>query len=292
MKTSSIILSFCLFSMLSCATIKNSSGYLITNKSYEGSDGKINTVYKQTYCNNQKAVAWYKVNGFDYLNWVYFHIKNEKYIVEINNRQYNIDIDKIMPLDIGQSEALKIAQNAGFNTYAEFRSNFEEQQKMAQKERKRQEDLARVERRRQEEENRLALIRQREEIDNKFGVVAIGSLLHVKNGEVQPGEIIRLGDTFSYNFNNWKRLSSGAFVFGDFDEFEIRGLDMRQVNVKEVQSGNLRDTSFSSGRLTSNPTGRRGYIVKYLGIEDVITQAGLRKVIWVLECIGGNIYAE
>ena len=300
MKISRIILIFCLISVLSCATRKNNSGYVITNKSFETPDGKKNAVYKQTYCNDQKAVAWYKVNGFNYLGFVYLNLKNKKYVLQINNKNYVIDIDKIMPHDIGQSEALKIAQNAGFSSYSEFRDNFEKQQKLAQEERKRQENLAREEKRRQEnlvreekrrqeEERRLELIRLREEIDKKFGVVAIGSLLHAKNGELKIGDIIRLGDTFSYYMNSWSRSSTGSYLFGDFNEFEICGLDMRQVKVKEIlpdiSSLYYQGGSFSIG-------GRRGYIVKYLGTKDVITQAGLRKVIWVFECIGGNIYAE
>jgi hypothetical protein len=263
--------------MLSCATIKNSSGYVITNKLFEGSDGKINTVYKQTYCNDQKAVSWYKIDGFNYLGWVFFHIKNEKYVTQINNRVYDIKIDNIMPFEVGQAEALKIAQNAGFNSYSEYQKYFEEQKIIAQEEKKRQ-----------EEERRLEIIRLRGEIDNKFGVVAIGSLLHIKNGEVKIGEIIRLGDTFSHNMN-WQRTRSGSYIFGDFQEFEIRGLDMRQVKVNEIRpdrSGHF----MQGGNITAG--GWRGYIVKYIGTEDVITQAGLRKVIWVVECIDGNIYAE
>lgn len=280
MKKLSIILIFCLISIISCATVKNSSGYLITNKPLIGLDGKKVKGFKQTYCNDEKAVAWYTVDGFKNLYSVIVSVRGdyEYYGVIINDKFVNIKIDDIMPYEVGNAEALKIAQKAGFNSYLEYEKNFREQQALALEEKKRQ-----------EEERRLEIIRLRREIDNKFGVFAVGSLLHIKNGEVKVGQIIRLGDTFSYNVNDWKRLSSGAFVFGDYDEFEIRGLDMRQVSVNEIKpdrSGYFVD----GGRISAG--GKRGYIVKYLGTEDVITQAGLRKVIWVCECIGGNIYAE
>lgn len=271
MKATNIILFLCLFSILSCATI-NSSGYKITNKSYN------NKYYKETYCNGQRAVSWYQIDGFNYLGYVYLHLETDKYVVQINNDVYRVNIDKIMPNDVAQKEALRIAQKAGFNSYSEFQK-YTERQKLAEIEKKK----------REEEQKRREVKRLRDEIDDKFGVVAIGSLLHVKNGQIKVGEVIRLGDTFSSDMNSWLRSNKGGYLFGDFNEFEIRGLDMRRVNVKEID----RDMSgmFSQGgRIDFG--GRRGYIVKYLGTEEVITQAGLRKVIWVLECVGGNIYAE
>jgi hypothetical protein len=280
MNKSIIILTFCLISILSCATIKNSSGYIITNKTYNNSDGKKNKYYKQTYCNDQKAVAWYEIDGFKHLGYIFFYLENGKYgryVVEIKNKFYAIDVNKIMPLEVGQAEVLKIAQIAGFNSYSEYQKNFEEQRLLAQEEKKRQ-----------NEEKRLELIRLRKEIDNKFGVIVVGSLLHIKNGEVKIGEIIRLGDTFS-NMNSWSKSKNGGYIFEDYNEFEIRGLDMKQVKVNEIGQ-DLSGHFMQGGRITAG--GRRGYIVKYLGTEDVITQAGLRKVIWVCECIGGNIYAE
>jgi hypothetical protein len=272
MKISNFIIIFCLISVISCATVKNNAGYVITNKSID------NKVYKQTYCNEQKAVAWQEIDGFNHLGWVFFHVEQKRYVVQINDKVYPINMDKIKPLDVAQREGLRIAIEAGFTSYTEYGENFQRQRVLAEEERKRQ-----------EEERRLENNRLRNEIDKNFGVVAVGSLLHVKNGEVKIGEIIRLGDTFSYNTNSWARLNSGAYVFGDFQEFEIRGLDMRNVNVKVInpdRSGHF----MQGGNITAG--GRRGYIVKYLGTEDVITVAGLRKVVWVLECIGGNIYAE
>jgi len=271
MKTTYIILILCLFSILSCATI-NSSGYKITNKSYD------NKYYKETYCNGQRAVSWYEIDGFNYLGYVYLYLETDEYVVQINKDVYRINIDKIMPIDVAQKEALRIAQNAGFNTYSEFQK-YTESQKLAEKEKKK----------REEEQKRLETKRLRDEIDDKFGVIAICSLLHVKNGEVKIGEVIRLGDTFSSNMNSWSRTRTGSYLFGDFNEFEIRGLDMRRVNVKEINL-DLSGMFIEGGTIDFG--GRRGYIVKYLGTEDVITQAGLRKVIWVLECVGGNIYAE
>jgi hypothetical protein len=276
MKVTNIILIFCFFSILSCATI-NSSGYKITNKSYN-TNGKKNKYYKETYCNGQRAVSWYEVDGFNNLGYVYLYLETGKYVVQINNEIYGINIDKIMPIDVAQKEALRIAQKAGFNSYSEFQK-YTERQKLAEIERKK----------REEEQKRRETKRLRDEIDDKFGVVAIGSLLHVKNGQVKVGEVIRLGDTFSSNMNSWLRSNKGGYLFGDFNEFEIRGLDMRRVNVREINT-DLSGMFSQGGRIDFG--GRRGYIVKYLGTEEVITQAGLRKVIWVLECVGGNIYAE
>ena len=272
MKILNIILMFCLVSILSCATVKNSSGYIITNNRY-------NMYYKQTFCNDQKGVSWYEIDGFEYLGFVFFHIKDKEYVVKIKYTYYKIDINKIIPLEVGQSDALKIAQNAGFHFYEEYQKYFEEQKLLAQKEKERQ----------QEEAKKAELTRLRNEIDKKFGVFAVGSLLNFKNGEVKIGQIIRLGDTFSYNMAIWRRANTGGYIFGDFDEFEIRGLDMKQVNVN-VNRPDLSGRFVDGGNM--NYGGRRGYIVKYLGTEDVITIGGLRKVRWVCECIGGNIYAE
>ena len=254
---------------------------------------KKNKYYKQTYCNNQKAVSLYELDGIYYLGLVFLDLETGKYVVNINNDTYRIDINKIMPFDVAQAKTLKIAKDAGFNSYSEYQK-FVEQQNISEREKKRQQEIEQrikqaEENKRKEDERKSEIVRLRSEIDKKFGVIAIGSLLHVKNGEVKIGEIIRLGDTFSYYMDSWKRLKTGSYIFGDFDEFEIRGLDMRQVNVKVITPE--RSGFFAQGGLIDFG-GRRGYIVKYLGTEDIITQGGIRRVIWVLECIGGNIYAE
>jgi hypothetical protein len=286
MKLRNIILLSCLISILSCATtIKNSSGYIITF------DSNSEYFFRQVFCNDQIAFAWYNIDGFNYLWQVRFDSVKKVYVVRTEGYHYDnigyreIGINQIIPLDVAEAEALTMAQNAGFNSYSEYAQHHEIEKLLAEEERKRQE----IERWQQEQERILEKNRLREEIDNNFGVIAVASMLHAKSGELEIGDIIRLGDTFSYNTNNWIMSNRGGFLFGDYQEFEIIGLDIRQVNVKVIEP-NRTGYFVEGGNISAG--GRRGYIVRYLGIEDVITQAGLRKVIWVFECIGGNIHAE
>lgn len=270
-----------------CATTtkRNDSGYKIQTKRLDyntnESGGKSNVniggwVAHEILCNDEKAFSIFELNGQSYLCNVNYDGK--KFFVIIDRKRHSININDIIPESIARNKFdVIVKEKTGFNSLAELNQHRENQNRLAQEER-----------RRQEEEKRQELIRLRNEVDNNFNVVAVGSLLHVKNGEVKIGEIIRLGDTFSHNMN-WQRTSRGSYIFGDFQEFEIRGLDMRQVKVKEIKPD--RSGYFMQGGGIS-AGGWRGYIVKYIGTEDVITQAGLRKVIWVLECIGGNIHAE
>ena len=275
MKTRNFVLIAFIVSIISCkttTTVINSSGYIIT---YDPSgDGYA----KQVFCNGQPAYAFYNADGFYHLFQVRYSPQDKKYVALMTNYEYEFKIDQILPLDVAEAQALIIAQNAGFNSYVEYAQNHYIQTNLADEERRRQE-IERI-----AEINRL-----REEIDNSFGVIAIGSLLHAKSGELEIGDIIRLGDTFSYNTNNWARSNRGGFLFGDFQEFEIIGLDMREVNVNVTEPSRT-GYFVQGGNITTG--GRKGYIVKYLGTEDIITQAGLRRVLWVFECIGGNIYAQ
>ena len=270
MKMRNVFLFFSIISILSCATtITNSSGYIIT---YDLS-GEI--WGKPVFCNDQPAYTLYNIDGFYHLFAVRYNPERKIYVALLPNYQYELNIDQILPQDIAEAEALIIAQNAGFDSYYEYARDHHMQS-----------ELARQERLRQEGEQIAEINRIREEIDNNFGVIAIGSLLHAKSGELKIGDIIRLEDTFSYNTNNWARSNRGGFIFGEFQEFEIIGLDMSQVNVN-IMEPNRSGYFVQGGNISAG--GRRGYIVKYLGTEDIITQAGLRRVIWVFECIGGNI---
>jgi hypothetical protein len=285
-------------SELSYATTKNSSGYIITNKSYD------NDYYEQTYCNDQEAVAFYEIDGFNYLSWVFFHLDYKLYVVEIENKRYEISIDRIKPLEVGRSEALLIAQNAGFNSYSEYRNYTEEQKKLAKEQKKQQEE----QKKQQEKERKLEKVRLRNEIDNNLGVVAIVSIYDAKSNKLNIGNIYRLNDTFFANYifrepekNNGaiiptrysQKLKSGGYDFGEFNEFHIIGKDMLNLNLTKLDDA-LRLNTFMNYNVPVRGGfgGYRGYIVKYLGTDQVITQAGLIKVIWVFECIGGNNYID
>ena len=275
MKIRNFVIIIFIISIISCATtatVINSYGYIIT---YDPSgDG----YYKQVFCNDQPAYAFYNTNEFYHLFQVRYSPVDKIYVALMINYEYKFTIDQILPLDVAEAQALMIAQNAGFNSYVEYAQNHYLQTEIAERER-RQQEIERI-----AEANRL-----RSEIDNSFGVIAIGSLLHAKSGGLEIGDIIRLGDTFSYNTNNWARSNRGGFLFGEFLEFEIIGLDMREVNVNVTEPSRT-GYFVQGGNITAG--GRKGYIVKYLGTEDIITQAGLRRVLWVFECIGGNIYAQ
>jgi len=248
--------------------------------------------YYEVYCNKEAAFVITELNGLHYLSKVQYDGK--KYYIFIDKKRHEIDVDKIIPESVAITEFDKIVkEKTGFNTLAEFNRHRENERKEAEEKRKNEE---------MEEKRRL-----RTEIDQRFGVTAIVSMYDAKSGKLNIGSIYRLNDTFFSTFPfresknggaaNFSRRdtikgNSGQYIFGEFQEFEVKGIDMQRIDLKDVKKTyNIVDiTGYPIGSDTY--TCKVGYIVKYLGTEQILTKAGLQKVIWVFECISGNNYAE
>ena len=285
---------FVIFSifLIGCSTIRNSSGYKIKIKRSDYYTNGNGTMYMNgfgvaydVFCDNKNAYSIFNLNDISYLRKVGYDGKH--FYVIINERKYNIDVNKIKPENIAKRDYdLLVKQSTGFNTYEEY-IRYIEQKKIEDQ-------------RIKNEEKRLS-----DEVDAKYGVVSVVSLYDAKVNKLRVGYIYRLKDIFFagmstspetssssyYMFSEHLRLRTGAYIFGEFSEYEIRGLNMENVDVKKLPS-NWRMSLYANiiGPITFG--GNTGYIVKYLGTEQVITQAGLIKIIWVFECIGGNKYVQ
>ena len=65
--------------------------------------------FKKTYCNGQIAVSWGKLDEVLYYGPVYFSLERNKYVVVIDRKYYETDINDIIPIDVAQEDALKLA---------------------------------------------------------------------------------------------------------------------------------------------------------------------------------------
>jgi len=152
MKKLNIILIICLISIMSCTTVKNSSSYIITNKSYRGIlDGMRHEYFKKTYCNGQIAVSWGVIDGVNNFGPVYFKLESKKYVFVVDRKYYETDINKIIPINLAQEDALKMAREAGFNSFSEFQKFTQQQRILEAEERKQQAE----EKKRQEDKNKF-----------------------------------------------------------------------------------------------------------------------------------------
>ena len=285
--------------VIGCATIstfENSAGYIIKTKDLGHSKGIVddstpwgiarmlggglpqnNWPAHSVECNKQTAYAIHYVNDVVYLCRVEYD--GNKFFVIINRRIYNITIDQIMPDFVAYKEMSRILSDKGFNSSADYYAYLDEQKELAE----RQKILERLQRERERaiEEKRLS-----EEIDKRYGVVSVVGIEAARSNNLVIGNVYRLNTLFFAN--NRYRGNGDTLYFGEFDEYEILGLRaMLNANAKEV----IRRTNHSF-YYTQSYDGRKGYIVKYLGPKEVITVAGLVKIVWAFEYIGVNRYAE
>jgi hypothetical protein len=151
-----------------------------------------------------------------------------------------------------------------------------------------------LERQQLEQEKLQEQIRLSNETDKIYGVVSVVSMSDAKSDKLVIGNIYRLNDIL-FEDNRSFRREGDAFYFGEFEEYMILGNDLLNADVKIFK----RTVNFTSITNSGNtvqsfvvPAGKIGYIVRYSGTKQVITNAGFIRILWVFEYIAGNKYVD
>jgi hypothetical protein len=146
-------------------TVKNSSGYKITNKPVILSSGDRHKNKYETYCNGELAFAFFKKDNIVYLGRVNYYNNEKAYIVsgayltdldddtkpsELYGYSYKIDIDNILPEKIAKEKVDTMLNKEGFirlnggyiskTHYAQYLENQKHKSVSIQPEKKREED--------------------------------------------------------------------------------------------------------------------------------------------------------
>jgi len=263
---------------ISCSTggfkIRSLSGYEIKTINLGGRTDKV-------YCNKEEAFTIFSLNGINYRAQVWYNPSTGNFFVSINNKYYNVKTDNILPDSISKIEYDKVVkQTTGFDTYAEYDWHRKQQQELEEEARK-------------AEHKRLS-----DEIDKKYGVVGVirefgGSEIRtnddgtktgvilpgIQNSSFRIGAVYRLYDPLRIDL--LRKLDANTYVrqFHDGYEYIIRGNGIFSADVRDVY-------------VNLHYYGKKSYLLRYLGMEQVITRAMLVKVVHVFEYVAGNKYAE
>ena len=287
---------FLSFSLLICCKTINSSGYKIVTESLgystsvaplrgftavrANAEGTGIYTAHSVLCDNEVGYSLYQLNDTIYLCKVEYN--GSTFFVIINEMAHKISIDDILPESVARKRFDQIiSETTEFNSLAELNMCIEQQ--------KRIEDNRRIQEQRRLEQERIAEEKRLfEEIDQRYGVTSAVWISTAKTNDLIIGNVYRLNNLF---FSNREYRSNGnILLFGEFDEYEILGFqNMINADAKEIIH---RQSMPYPLRAREQYLGRKGYIVRYLGPKEVITRAGLVRIIWEFEYIGVNKYVE